>query len=42
MSSRHPAIYITDTNVADDLAITSGNVKDTNTMLHTIEEIASE
>ena len=27
MSSRHPTIYITDTNYADDLAITSYNVK---------------
>ena len=42
MSSRHPAIYITDTDYADDLAITSDNVKDTNTMLHKIEEVAAE
>ena len=42
MSSRHPTIYITDTNYADDLAITSDNVKDANIMLHKIEEAAAE
>ena len=42
MSSRHPAIYITDTNYDNDLAITSENVKDANTMLHTFEEVAAE
>ena len=31
MNSRHPAIYITDTDYADDLAITSYNVKYANT-----------
>ena len=42
MSSRHPAIYITDTYYADDLAITSDNVEDANIMLHKIEEAAAE
>ena len=42
MSSRHPAIYITDTDYADDLAITSDNVEDANIMLHKIEEDAAE
>ena len=42
MSSRHPVIYITDTDYADYLAITSDNVKDTNTMLYKIEEVAAE
>ena len=42
MSSRHPAIYITDTDYADDLAITSDNVEDANIMLHKIEEAAAE
>ena len=41
MSSRHPAIYLIDTDYADDLAITLDNVKDTNTILHKIEEIAA-
>ena len=39
MSSRHHTIYITDTDYADDLAITSDNVKNANTMLHKIEEV---
>ena len=30
MSSRHPEIYITDTDYADDLAITADNVEDAN------------
>ena len=42
MSNRHPAIYITDTDYADDLAITSDNVEDANIMLHKIEEAAAE
>ena len=42
MSSRHPVIYITDTDYANDLSVTSDNVKDTNTMLHKIEEAAAE
>ena len=42
MSSRHPAIYITDTDYADNLAITSDNVKDANTMLHKIEVFTVE
>ena len=42
MSSRHPAIYITDTNYADDVAITSDNVEDANIMLHKFEEAAAE
>ena len=42
MSSRHPEIYITDTDYADDLAITSDNVEDANIMLHKIEEAAAE
>ena len=42
MSSRHPAIYITDTDYSDDLAITSDNVEDANIMLHKIEEADSE
>ena len=42
MSSRHPAIYITDTDYADNVAIMSDNVKDANTMLHNIEEVAAE
>ena len=42
MNSRHPAIYITDTDYADDLAITSDNVEDANIMLHKIEEAAAE
>ena len=37
MSSRHPSIYITDTDYADDLAITSDKVKYANTMLPKIE-----
>ena len=41
-SSRHPAIYITDTDYTDDLAITSDNVEDANIMLHKIEEAAAE
>ena len=40
MSSRHPAIYITYTDYADDLAVTSDNVEDANIMLHKIEEAA--
>ena len=42
MSSRHPAIYITDTDYVDDLAITSDNDKDANKMLHKIEKVAAE
>ena len=42
MSSRYPAIYITDTDYADDLAITSDNVEDANIMLHKIEVAAAE
>ena len=42
MSSRHPAIYITDIDYTDDLAITSDNVEDANIMLHKIEEAAAE
>ena len=42
MCSRHPAIYITDTDYADDLAITSVNVEDANIILHKIEEAAAE
>ena len=43
MIFRYPAIYITDTDYADDLAITSDNVKDNaNTMLHIIEEVVAE
>ena len=38
MSNRHPAIYITDTDYADDL----DNVEDANIMLHKIEEAAAE
>ena len=41
MSNPHPTIYITDTDYADDLAITSDNVKDANTMLHKISEYIS-
>ena len=42
MSSQHPAIYITDSNYAGDVAITSDNVKYANKMLHKIEEVAAE
>ena len=42
MISRHPVIYITDTDYANDLAITSDNVKYANIMLHKIEEVAAE
>ena len=42
MGSRHHAIYITDTDYADDLAITSDNVEDANIILHKIEEAAAE
>ena len=42
MSSRHPAIYITDTNYADDSAITSENFKDANTILLVIEKVPAE
>ena len=42
ISSRHPAMYITDTAYADDLDITLANIKDANTMLHKIEEVAAE
>ena len=42
MSSRHHAIYITDTDYADGLVITSDNVKYAYTMLHKIEGVAAE
>ena len=42
MSSRHPAIYLNDTDYSDDLAITSDYVTDANTILHKIEDVAAE
>ena len=42
MISRHPAIYITDTDYDNDLAITLDNVEDANIMINKIEEAAGE
>ena len=39
-SSRYPAEYITDTDYADDIAVTSNTLKDVNILLLKIESAA--
>ena len=41
-SRRYPAVRITDVDYADDLAVLTNNTKDAMTLLHKIEEAASE
>ena len=41
-SRRYPAVKITDVDYADDLAVLTNNIQDAMTLLHKIEEAASE
>ena len=41
-SRRYPAVKITDVDYADDLALLTNNIQDATTLLHKIEEAASE
>ena len=41
-SIRYPALYITDIDYADDIAVTANTMKATNILLHQLEETADD
>lgn len=40
-STRHPAVYLTDTDFADDIALTSNSLENAQALLHALEEASN-